>query len=534
MSTDYIVVGAGSAGSIVAARLSEDSGANVVVLEAGGTDRTTICRKPGMLSLIHQVPQIKEKFDWGLYCNPREESHNRKIPYPRGKVVGGSGAINGMVFVRGNKKNFDDWAEDGAPGWSYDDVLPYFKKMETFEDDASGVRGTSGPMKVTRAKDVSPVSDAFRHAVAEWNQTGLNDDYNGEKQEGGALFQLNQADGVRQSSSECFLQPALSRPNLRLEMRAELTELLFEGTRCVGVKYEQGGETHTLRAEKEVILCAGAVHTPKILMLAGIGPANHLREHGITCRADLPVGQNLHDHLFLPIVFVAPNGGHRGTAGHFFGGMLSEYLFGGGWFGRSVFEAIGFVKTDPSEPIANMQLHSLPWSYPAPNRDAPGIPEVDTRPALTVQPSLIYPKSRGELLLTSADPKAPPHIDPHFLEDPYDMDFLVKGAEITREILRGPAIAQEIALELEPGPAYESPERMRAEIPNRIGTIYHPVGTCRMGVDERAVVDIELRVRGIEGLRIVDASVMPTVTGGNTNAPTMMIAEKAAAMIRGS
>ena len=533
MSTDYIVVGAGSAGCIVAARLSEDSSCNVVVLEAGGSDRTTFCKKPGMISLIHQVPELKAKFDWGLYLNPRKETLNRKIPYPRGKVLGGSGAINGMVYVRGNPKNFDDWAEDGCPGWSYDDVLPYFRKLETFEDDDSGVRGTSGPIQVTRAKDVSPISEAFRHAVAEWNQTGLNDDYNGRKQEGGALFQLNQKDGLRQSSAECYLHPAMGRPNLRVELGAHISRLEFEGTRCVGVTYEQDGQIHTLRAEREVLLCAGAVASPKLLMLSGVGPSKHLEQHGISCIADLPVGQNLHDHLFLPIVFVAPNAGHRGTATHFFGGMLQEYLFGDGWFGRSVFEAIGFVRSDSSSPIADMQLHSLPWSYPAPNRDAPGIPKVDTRPALTVQPSLIYPKSRGEILLTSADPKAAPHIDPHFLETQADLDFLERGAEITRQILRGPAIAQEIDLELEPGPAYEDPERMRAEIPNRIGTIYHPVGTCRMGTDERAVVDTQLRVRGIEGLRVIDASIMPSITGGNTNAPTMMIAERAVDLIRG-
>ena len=533
MSADYIVVGAGSAGCIVAARLSEDPACQVTVLEAGNTDRTTFCKKPGMISLIHQVPQLKEKFDWGYYVEKREQTLDRKIPYPRGKVLGGSGAINGMVFVRGNPKNYDDWSESGCPGWDYESVLPYFKRLESFEDGGSEVRGGEGPVRVTRAKDISPVSDAFRNAVAEWNQTGLNDDYNGRRQEGGALFQLNHEDGLRHSSSERYLHPALGRENLRLELGARIVSLDFEGDRCVGVTYEQRGTSHTIRADKEVLLCAGAVGSPQLLMLAGIGPAAHLAEHGIEVRADLPVGQNLHDHLFLPIVFVAPNAGHSGTASHFFGGMLSEYLLGGGWFGRSVFEAIGFVKTDPSQPIPNMQLHSLPWSYPAPNRDKAEIPEVDKRPALTVQPSLVYPKSRGEVRLASADPRAAPLIDPHFLEDPRDMDFLMRGAEITRELLCGPAIKQEIALELEPGPSYTDPERLRAEIPNRIGTIYHPVGTCRMGTDERAVVDPELRVRGIQGLRVIDASIMPSITGGNTNAPTMMIAEKAVDLIRG-
>ncbi len=520
-----IVVGAGSAGCILAARLSEDSEHEVVLLEAGGSDRSTFCRKPGMVSLIHMVPQLKERFDWGFHTTEREWTIDRTIPYPRGKVLGGSGAINGMVYVRGDRRNYDAW---DLEGWRYEDLLPYFKRFECWEDGANSHRGGSGPVRVTRAQDPSPASDAFRHAVAETCGVPLNEDYNGATQEGAAWFQFNQADGVRQSSSECFLHPAMERPNLRVELEARVLELLFDGPRCTGLRYEQGEEQITLHADR-VVLCAGAIGSPQILMCSGVGPAAHLAEHGITARADLPVGQNLHDHLFLPMVFLMPRAGHVGSTTHFFGGMIKEYLFGGGWFGRSVFEACGFVRLESSgEP--DLQLHSLPWSYPSPNRDAPGIPEVDLRPALTVQPSLIRPRSRGELTLRSADPKAPPVIDPHFLEDERDRQFLVRAAELTREIMASSAIQQEVSGELHPGPDCQQ-SAWEHELPNRAATIYHPVGTCSLGT----VVDPDtLQVKGLQNLYVADVSLMPTICGGNTNAAAMMIGEKAAELLGGS
>ena len=518
-----IVVGAGSAGCIVAARLSEDPDHEVIVLEAGGSDRTTLCRKPGMMSLIHMVPELKQKVDWGFYTQEREWTIDRKIPYPRGKVVGGSGAINGLVYVRGDRHNYDQWE---LPGWSYDELLPYFKRLESFEDGESEYRGGSGPVKVTRAIDPSPSSTAFRNAVAETCDEPLNDDYNGASQEGASWFQLNQFEGVRQSSSECHLHPAMTRPNLSLVTSAQVLRLSFEGTCCTGLTYEKSGETHTLTADR-VVMSAGAIGTPQLLMCSGIGPAAHLQGLGISVRADLPVGQNLHDHLFLPMVFLMPKTGHTGSPMHFFAGMAKEYLSGGGWFGRSVFESCGFVKLE-SKVEPDLQLHSLPWSYPSPNRDAPGIPDVDKRPALTVHPSLVRPKSRGELTLRSGDPTDAPIIDPHFLEEEADRQFLIKAADLVREIMGSAAIKQEVSGELHPGSDVVQ-SRWLKELPLRSATIYHPVGTCSLGT----VVDPDtLAVRGFEGLYVADVSIMPTISGGNTNAPAMMIGEKAADLLR--
>ncbi len=530
---DVIVVGAGSAGCVIAARLSEDPDRKVLLLEAGGTDRNVFCRMPGMVSVVHTVPQIKKRFDWGFKTAPRPETIHRKIPYVRGKVMGGSSAINGMIFVRGNRRNFDDWAADGCTGWSFEEVLPYFRRLESFEDGASGMRGGEGPIQVTRPGHVSPVSHAFRDAVAEVTGAPVLEDYNGESQEGVSLFQMSCKDGLRYSTSEAYIEPARARANLTVVSGAMAEKVMLEGTRAVGVRYRVGDRVEEARAS-EVVISAGAVGSPQLLMLSGIGPAAHLAEHRISTVADLPVGQNLHDHLFFPLTFLAPNAGHKGTPLHFLSGILTERLRGSSWFSRSVFEYVAFLKTSASEPIANLQLHSLPWAYPSPNQDKDERPKVDTRPALTVQPTLIYPKSRGEVLLRSTDPADKPHIDPHYLQEEADARTLMDGIALTREILRSSAIASEITAELHPGAAFFDLPSLRKELPNRVATVYHPVGTCRMGSDERSVVGPDLRVRGIEGLRVADASVMPTVTGGNTNAPSIMIGERCADLMRTS
>lgn len=528
---DVIVVGAGSAGCVIAARLSEDAGCRVLLIEAGGSDRNVICKVPGMMALLHTVPQIKARFDWG-YKGPADPGLNgRTLKHVRGRVLGGSSAINGTLFVRGNRANYDGWAADGCPGWSYDEVLPYFRKLEDFEDGASALRGAGGPIKVSRPTGISPVSEALRGAIAAVGRAPHNDDYNGAEQEGVGLVQLSSRDGLRYSTSEGYLHPNLSRPNLTLVSQAHVHKVLIEGRRAVGVRYEVGGQVVEARAAQEVVLCGGAIGSPLVLMRSGIGPAAQLAAHGIDCVADLPVGKNLHDHLFFPMTFLAPRGGHRGTATHFFSGMARELVFGGSWFGRSVFEVIAFLKLRPSEAAPHLQLHTLPWAYPA-NQDTDGRPEVDPRPALTIQPTLIYPKSRGELTLTSADPHAKPKIDPRYLSEAADLEVLREGTALTREIVRHAAVAAEIRGELEPGGDCVG-EALVREIRQRASTVYHPVGTCRMGMDERAVVDPSLRVRGVDGLRVADASVIPTVTGGNTNAPCIMIGERAAALMRG-
>jgi choline dehydrogenase-like flavoprotein len=531
---DYIVVGAGSAGCVIAARLTEDPEVSVLLLEAGGSDRTMLCRTPGMMSILHVIPQLKKKVDWGFKTTPRAQTLQREIPYFRGKLLGGSSAINGMVFVRGHRQNFDDWEADGCPGWGYQDVLPYFKKLESFEDGETAHRGGSGPIHVTRSTvEVSPISVAFGEAVMKTCGVPWNDDYNGAEQEGVARVQVNAKGGLRYSTSEGYLHPNLARPNLHLQSGATVHKVMLEGTRAVGVQYQVGGQMQEARVSQEVVLSGGAIGSPQILMLSGIGPAAHLAEHGLEVAADLPVGQNLHDHLFLPLVFLAPNAGHTGTGWHFLKTIVREKLRPGStWFSRTVFETMAWLKTSASQPIPNLQIHTLPWSYPAPNRDNDHeIPKVDPRGALTVEPTLIYPKSRGEVRLRSADPTDKPHIDPHFLEHPDDVVHLLDGVDLCREIMGSKGISPQLDGEFEPGAAFQDRQAMARELPNRVATVYHPVGTCRMGSDERAVVDPQLRVLGIRGLRVADASIMPSVTGGNTNAPSIMIGERAVDLI---
>lgn len=534
---DYIVVGAGSAGGIVASRLSENGGHEVLLLEAGGSDRTRLCTVPGMVSIIHTTPQVKKKFDWGYYTAPQPNAAGRRIPYVRGRVLGGSSAINGMVYVRGNRQNYDDWAAEGCDGWAWSDALRCFRRLEDWEGGANEWRGAGGPVRVTPTKDLVPATSAFMSALAETCGVPLLDDYNGASQEGVGVCQMNARDGRRFSSSEAYVHPALARPNFHLMMGATVARVLIEGGRAVGVELLVGAgdkrEKRTIRARKEVVLSAGVIGSAQILMLSGVGPAADLRALGIDVVADLPVGQNLHDHLFVPMTFLAPTAKHRGTALHFFGGMLAESLHKGAtWFARTVFDAMGFLRSSQARPgLPDLQIHCLPWSYPSPNQDLPVRPKVDTRPALTVMPTLIYPKSRGEMKLLSADPTAAPHIDPHFLEAEDDARLLLEGIALVREVMAAPALASVVTGELHPGPDFASAATMAAELPHRIHTVYHPVGTCRMGIDERAVVDPQLRVRGISGLRVADAAIMPSVTGGNTNAPSMMIGERCAELL---
>jgi choline dehydrogenase len=525
-SADYVVAGAGSAGCVLARRLAE-TGASVILLEAGGPDRTRLVRQPGMIAIFHNVPALKKRLDWGYYTAPQASALGRRIPQPRGRVLGGSGSINGMVFVRGNRQNYDDWA---VPGWSYENVLSSFKRMEDWEDGATAFRGSGGPVKVTRQKDLTPASLAFIEALAATAGVKQIDDYNGESQEGVAVCQQNASGGLRYSSSIGYLDRH-GLPGLTVTTGALITRVVIEAGRATGVEVLTQAGRGTIRAAREVILCAGVFGSPQLLMLSGIGPAGHLRQHGITVVADLPVGDNLHDHLFVPMTYCMASARNRGTTPYFAGGVLREAIRGDSWMGRTVFEVLGFVRSSRASDVPDLQIHVLPWSYPFPNQDAPVRRKVDKRCALSIMPTLIYPKSRGTLRLASADPAAAPVIDPGYLTDPDDTRLLLEGMELTRAVMASKLIADQVSLELSPGPGYPDRAALAGELPNRATSVYHAVGTCRMGTDERAVVDPDLRVLGIDRLRVADASIMPGITGGNTNAPAMMIGEHCATLM---
>jgi choline dehydrogenase-like flavoprotein len=530
-SADYVVVGAGSAGCIIARRLA-DSGASVILIEAGRRDNTQLVRKPGMIGPMHAVPQLKKTVDWGHYTVEQKHALGRKIPQVHGKVVGGSSSINGMVFVRGNHKNFDDWAAEGNTGWSFADVLPSFKKFESFEDGGNDFRGGNGPIKVIRAKELTPASTSFMDALAETAEIKKNDDYNAAEQEGVSLFQQSNANGLRYSASVGYLD---DRPaNLTVLAKTHVTRVVIAGGRATGVEILTQTGREVIRAEREVVLCGGVYGSPHLLMLSGVGPADHLRAFGIDVAADLPVGDNLHDHLFVPMTFAMPTAMRRPSPAYFGRAFVREnFRTGSTWLARSVFEVVAFVRTQSAAPIPDLQLHVLPWSYPSPNQDAPIRHKPDPRRALTIMSTLIYPKSRGTFRLTSADPTAAPMIDPNYLDDQSDVDVLVDGMELIRETMASKSMFGGVEVEVSPGPQYPARADLAKEVLNRATTVYHPVGTCRMGVDDRAVVDPQLRVLGVDGLRVADASIMPSIVGGNTNAASMMIGEHAASMILG-
>jgi choline dehydrogenase-like flavoprotein len=532
---DYVVIGAGSSGCVIASRLSEDPTVRVLIIEAGGSDASALFRKPGMLAIVYQVPRLKKRADWGYRTTPQKHMDGRQMPWTRGKILGGCSTVNGMLYVRGNRKNYDDWAAAGCTGWSYREVLPYFKKSESHEDGESEFHGGSGPLQVTRQQGISPVSDAFADAVAETCGVPRIDDFNGPSQEGAGTFHMTCRDRKRSSTAVAFLHPALTRPNLQLVSEATVAGLIIEKGRARGVRYVRDGQTHEVRVEREVILSAGVIGSPQILMLSGIGPADELRALGIQPVADLPgVGKNLHDHLMVPLRYLATKDtGHRSTAPHFFKGMLDEYLFGKGWFGKTFLEGGAFVKSDPSRSIPDLQFHSIPWAYPEPNDDGPDDPVISKEHSFTILPGLIYPKSRGEVRLRSTDPLDAPSIDPHYLEDDDDMKTLLRSFAMAREIAASKPLAPFLRGEATPGPAVKTEAEIRAAIRLYAKTIFHPVGTCRMGVERMAAVDPELRVRGVEGLRVADASIMPSIVGGNTNSPSIMIGERAAALIAG-
>lgn len=527
---EYVVVGAGSAGCAVAGRLA-DAGHSVVLLEAGGSDKSMMFKKPGMITMIHAEPKLKARFDWGYYHAPQTNMLNRTIPATRGKLMGGSSSVNGMIFVRGNKSDFDSWADEGNKGWSYEDVLATYKKMENWEGGASEFRGAGGPVQVIENHDITDAAKSFIQAGEAALGVVSTADYNGAEQNGMHVIQESTSRGVRSSASRAYITGNTS-PGLSVQTGATVARVVIEGGRATGVEVIEGSSRRRIRATKEVIVSAGAYGSPHILQLSGIGHSDHLAQFGITVHADLPVGDNLHDHLFVPTSWHVTNSPHKGNAFYFGKGIVKEQLNKGRTFmAHSVFESGAFLQTSLARGAApDMQLLALPWAYPAPNQDAPVRLKPDQRPTWSAFSTLIQPKSRGTVRLASADPSVAPIIDPQFLSEPDDLKVLVEGLEMIRETMSHPSIGAHVKGEYEPGPAATG-QKLIDEVLNRATTVYHPVGSCRMGVDERAVVDPELKVRGIEGLRVADASIMPTIIRGNTNAPSIMIGEKAAEFI---
>jgi choline dehydrogenase len=529
---DYVVVGSGSSGAAIAGRLAE-SGASVIVLEAGKSDEQFLVKKPGMIGPMHAVPEIKARVDWGYYSSPQKHLLDRKMPVPRGKVVGGSSSINGMVYVRGNRANYDAWAAEGNTGWSADEVNAAYLRMEDFEDGPNAYRGAGGPIKVTRNKTPQEGSLQFIQATADTLGVKILDDYNAESQEGVSKMQQNAAGGLRYSASRGYIHH-LAPPTLELQTEVLVTKVVIENGRATGVEVtDKDGTQRTVRAGKEVILSAGFVGSAQILMLSGVGHAQHLSDHGIEVIADLPVGDNLHDHMFHALTFHTTSTKMRGNAFFFGKGVAKEVMRPGKSFlANSVFEAVAFMRTSQATDVPDLQLHLLPWSYVSPNQDEPIRHKVDPRTSITLLSTLIYPRSRGTLRLASNDPTAAPLIDFQYLADPGDLEVLAEGSEMVREIMAGAAFGGAVKEEIHPGASLKGQE-LRDAILNRATSVYHGVGTCRMGVDELAVVSPDLKVRGIEGLRVCDASIMPSITGGNTNAPAIMIGERGADFVLG-
>lgn len=534
---DYIVIGSGSAGSVIATRLSEDPSVRVLVLEAGGSDDKFFYKRPGALAFVYEVPQLKESADWGYKTVPLPAMLDREMPYTRGKIVGGCSTVNGMLYIRGNKANYDRWAELGNEGWSYADVLPLFKKSEGHRGGADAFHGADGPLQVTAPDDNTASSVAFIEAVGSCLGVPTNVDFNGADQEGAGIYHMTCADRRRSSASVAFLKPAIAeRANLTMITGVLVSRLELDGTRVTGVTYLQDGAPHTVHASSEVVLSAGAIGSPWILQLSGIGPAEHLRSVGVEVRHDLPgVGENLQDHLFCPVSYDAKKSTvNRSTAPYFLAGMFRDMVFNKGWFGKTFMEAGCFIKSDPSKALPDLQFMSLPWAYPVPNDDEGTDSKIARTPTFTLMPALIYPKSRGTLRLQSADPTVAPLVDPGFLTDPEDLEVLVRGVKLAREIAATEPLASMLTTESFPGPSVGTDEEIRQSVRYTGKTVYHPVGTCKMGPDSdpMAVVDQELRCRGLQGLRIADASIMPEIVGGNTNAPSIMIGEKCAELIR--
>lgn len=521
---DYIIIGAGSAGCLLANRLSADSRRRVLLLEAGGRDRHPHIQVPAAFYKLFKTPR-----DWNYETVPQEHMNGRAMYQPRGKVLGGSSSINAMIYIRGHRADYDHWSDLGNKGWSYEEVLPYFKKFEgnlRLRDDYHGI---DGELTVSDHIDRHPISEALLLAA---QQAGypLNKDFNGSRQEGFGFYQLNIRDGKRCSAARAFLEPVKSRSNLKIITKALVHRIRLEDGRASGVVYEWGGR-RAATASREVILCAGAFGSPHLLMLSGIGHEKHLKDHGIEVRHHLPgVGLNLQDHLISGISVNSTRPITMDWADRFPHSLrfLWQYLTKRrGPLTSNIAECGGFLKTHHKLDAPDLQFHFAPAYYLRHGFDNP-----KEGSGYSLGPTLINPSSRGHVRLLSADPHEAPRIDPKYFSNRQDVKTMIKGFHITREILAQPAFDPFRGTFFMPDRELHKDDEVEDYLRNVAETLYHPVGTCKMGTDKQAVVDPQLRVQGVKDLRIADASVMPTIVRGNTNAPAMMIAEKAAALIQ--
>ena len=534
MRFDYVIVGGGSGGATLAARLTEDPSISVCLLEAGGQGKDILIRTP--LAVAAMLPGYGKINNWAFQTVPQEGLNGRRGYQPRGRALGGSSAINAMLYVRGQKEDYDTWAAEGCDGWSWDEVLPYFKKSENNIEGGDDAHGGDGPLQVSNQKDPRPISQAFIDANTEM-QIPRTADFNRGDNEGASLYQCTQfhspeKNGERCSAAAAYLHPVMDeRPNLTVITKARATKILFDGKKAVGVSYRQGRKNLEVHADKEVVLCLGAFQTPQLLMLSGVGPAEKITPHGIEMKHELKgVGENLQDHLDFILACKTKDTNTigislRGTM-KLIGEIFKWRKTGNSMVASTGAEAGSFFKTEPSLDRPDVQTHFVP-----------GLIEDHARKlrlghGYSCHVCALRPYSRGDVSLASADPMAAPLIDPKYLSDERDLQTLIRGAKISRAIMMSPSMKPYYHSELN-GVHDEMTDAEWAEhIRARSDTIYHPVGTCKMGKDDMSVVDPSLKVHGLESLRIVDASVMPNLVSGNTNAPTIMIAEKAADMMK--